>query len=197
MRMLIASGLNLLNANAHQRRFALLRSRAHNARRRHNCDHRCLHRVRGSYARQPDDIDGEHHLPFSLLQSVGLLVPGLRINCDENSASGCMALRRGADLWRLCRAPDHGRGPAGRVWLWRGVDPVIAVILICAAALAPGDCNEHTARQVLIGGDAATLTACLQEAAAFLARSALKPGVGEYPRFECRRPAAFAQKRED
>ena len=64
---------------------------------------------------------------------------------------------------------------------------MIAIVLICAMTLAPSDCTEKTALLMLRGGEANTPFACLMEGVATLARSALKPADGEYPRFECRR----------
>jgi hypothetical protein len=64
---------------------------------------------------------------------------------------------------------------------------MFAIVLICAMSVVPSDCTEKTALLMLRGGDANTPFACMSEGVATLARSALKPAEGEYPRFECRR----------
>jgi hypothetical protein len=66
---------------------------------------------------------------------------------------------------------------------------IVAVLLICAASVAPSQCSEATASQVLRGGaysDGASIL-CQQELQQSLAQSPLAPGAGEYLFVDCHR----------
>ena len=65
------------------------------------------------------------------------------------------------------------------------------LILVCAAGMAPRDCQAHNALEVVQGPEARNEIACALQSQAYFAQTALGRNLrpGEYVKIRCRRTA--------
>ena len=70
------------------------------------------------------------------------------------------------------------------------MSPFLVYILVCAASTAPGDCDRHSAIDVVLGPEARNEVMCGLQAQEMFARAAILPKDGEYVKITCirRRP---------
>lgn len=68
------------------------------------------------------------------------------------------------------------------------------LILVCAAQVAPQDCQMDNAADVIWGPDAANEMTCAHDGQAYIADTAIAAGIGQdhYVKVQCVRPQAKA-----
>jgi hypothetical protein len=72
------------------------------------------------------------------------------------------------------------------------------LILICAAGVAPADCQIETAIDVIHGPRVASEIMCGLHGQAYIAQTSLRPGrAGEYVKLACLRPGKDEIARKD
>jgi hypothetical protein len=68
--------------------------------------------------------------------------------------------------------------------------PIVAVVLICSASIAVQDCSVDNATDITYGESASTVFECFASGQAFIASTALGPGLGkdQYLKIICADP---------
>jgi hypothetical protein len=65
------------------------------------------------------------------------------------------------------------------------MSPFVVLIFLCAASIAPADCDRRTATDVARGPEASNEIACGLGAQELMAQTAIRPKVGEYFKVAC------------
>lgn len=70
----------------------------------------------------------------------------------------------------------------------------LVYIFVCAASTAPGDCDNRSARDVVLGPEVRSEIMCGLEAQEMFARTAIRPRDGEYLKISCVRRRTIAEE---
>ena len=73
------------------------------------------------------------------------------------------------------------------------MSPFLVYIFVCAASTAPGDCDSHSALDVVLGPEARNEIMCGKEAQEMFARTAILPKNGQYVKISCIRRRTLAE----
>ncbi|HKN29980.1 MAG TPA: hypothetical protein VJY34_19745 [Roseiarcus sp.] len=73
------------------------------------------------------------------------------------------------------------------------MSPFLVYIFVCAASIAPGDCNTRNAVDVVLGPEANNEIMCGLEAQEMFAKTAILPKNGEYVKISCIRRRTLAE----
>ena len=73
------------------------------------------------------------------------------------------------------------------------MSPILVYIFVCAASTAPGDCDNHSAVDVVLGPEVRNEIMCGLEAQEMFARTAILPKNGEYVKISCVRRRTLAE----
>ena len=73
------------------------------------------------------------------------------------------------------------------------MNPFLVYILLCAASTAPGDCDRHSALDVVLGPEAQNEIMCGLQAQEMFAGTAIRPKDGEYVKISCIRRRTLAE----
>ncbi len=69
----------------------------------------------------------------------------------------------------------------------------LVYILLCAASTAPGDCDTHSALDVVLGPEAQNEIMCGLQVQEMFAGTAIRPKDGEYVKISCLRRRTLAE----
>ncbi len=75
----------------------------------------------------------------------------------------------------------------------QAVNPFLVYIFVCAASTAPGDCDRHSAIDVVLGPEASNEIMCGLAAQEMFARTSILPKDGEYVKISCVRRRTLAE----
>lgn len=102
----------------------------------------------------------------------------------EEAADGPIASQSGAVRSDWVDLPQRETNSMGSYLVY---------IFVCALSTAPGDCDNHSARNVVLGPEAHNEIMCGKEAQEMMATTAVKPKDGEYMKIACVRRRAVAE----
>jgi hypothetical protein len=74
------------------------------------------------------------------------------------------------------------------------MSPFVVFVYLCAASVAPADCDRRTAIDVALGPEASNEIACGLGAQEMMARTAIRPKDGEYFKIACVRRRVVADE---
>jgi hypothetical protein len=69
---------------------------------------------------------------------------------------------------------------------------ILVYIFVCAASTAPGDCDNHSAIDVVLGPEVRSEIMCGLQAQEMFAKTAILPRDGEYVKIACVRRRTLA-----